>query len=46
MPNDADRQTARARELTLVTHNTTEFRRVHGLKLEDWKGSTSRQQRA
>jgi tRNA(fMet)-specific endonuclease VapC len=32
---------AKARELTLVTHNTTEFQRVPGLKIEDWKGSTS-----
>jgi tRNA(fMet)-specific endonuclease VapC len=32
---------ARARELTLVTHNTTEFQRVPSLKVEDWKGSTS-----
>jgi tRNA(fMet)-specific endonuclease VapC len=36
---------ARARELTLVTHDTTEFHRVPGLKLEDWKGSTSQRQR-
>ena len=28
---------ARARKLTLVTHNTTEFQRVPGLKVEDWK---------
>ena len=33
---------ARARELTLVTHNTAEFQRVPGLKVEDWKGPTSR----
>jgi tRNA(fMet)-specific endonuclease VapC len=33
---------AKARELTVVTHNTTEFQRVPGLKVEDWKGSTSR----
>jgi tRNA(fMet)-specific endonuclease VapC len=33
---------ARARKLTLVTHNTTEFRRVSGLKVEDWKGPTSK----
>ena len=32
---------ARARKLTLVTHNTTEFQRVPGLKVEDWKGATS-----
>ena len=37
-----DRRSAKARELTLVTLNTTEFRRVPGLKVEDWKGSTSR----
>ena len=27
---------ALARDLTLVTHNAREFRRVKGLKLEDW----------
>ena len=27
---------ARARELTPVTHNTSEFQRVPGLKVEDW----------
>lgn len=32
---------ARARELTLVTHNTTEFQRVPGLKVEDWKKSSA-----
>lgn len=32
---------AKARKLTLVTHNTTEFQRVPGLKVEDWKGPTS-----
>ena len=32
---------AKARKLTLVTHNTTEFQRVSGLKVEDWKGATS-----
>ena len=31
---------AKARKLTLVTHNTTEFQRVSGLKVEDWKGAT------
>lgn len=30
---------AKARKLTLVTHNTTEFLRVPNLKVEDWKGS-------
>jgi len=30
---------ARARRLTLVTHNTTEFKRVPGLKVEDWNGA-------
>jgi tRNA(fMet)-specific endonuclease VapC len=30
---------ARARELTLVTHNTAEFTRVQGLKVEDWSGA-------
>lgn len=28
---------AKARKLTLITHNTTEFTRVPGLKVEDWK---------
>ena len=28
---------AKARKLTLVTHNTTEFTRVPGLNVEDWK---------
>ena len=32
---------ARARKLTLVTHNTTEFQRVAGLRVEDWKGAKS-----
>ena len=31
---------AKARKLTLVTHNTTEFKRIPGLKVEDWKGAT------
>jgi tRNA(fMet)-specific endonuclease VapC len=31
---------ARARKLTLVTHNTSEFTRVPGLKVEDWKKPT------
>ena len=30
---------AKARKLTLVTHNTTEFQRVPNLKVEDWKGA-------
>lgn len=30
---------ARARDLTLVTANVEEFRRVDGLVLEDWSGS-------
>jgi tRNA(fMet)-specific endonuclease VapC len=34
-----------ARELTLITHNTSEFQRVPGLKVEDWKGSALRRQR-
>ena len=29
--------TARAHDLTLVTHNTQEFGRVHGLRIEDWE---------
>jgi len=32
---------AKARNLTLVTHNTSEFRRVEGLRVEDWKGTPS-----
>ena len=36
---------ARARELTLVTHNTAEFTRVQGLKVEDWSGATSPRRR-
>jgi len=28
---------ALARELTLITHNTREFKRVPGLRLEDWE---------
>jgi tRNA(fMet)-specific endonuclease VapC len=28
---------ALARDLTLVTHNTNEFSRIAGLKLEDWQ---------
>lgn len=28
---------ARLHNLTLVTHNTNEFSRVPGLKLEDWR---------
>ena len=32
---------AKARKLTLVTHNTTGFQRVPALKVEDWKGATS-----
>ncbi len=31
--------TAHAQSATLVTHNTQEFGRVKGLKLEDWFGS-------
>lgn len=34
-----------ARELTLITHNTSEFQRVPGLKVEDWKGSAARRSR-
>lgn len=30
--------TARAHDLTLVTHNTREFARVIGLRVEDWEG--------
>ena len=32
---------AKARNLTLVTHNTTEFQRVEGLRVEDWSGRAS-----
>lgn len=32
---------AKARDLTLVTHNTSEFRHVEGLRVEDWKGAPS-----
>ncbi len=32
---------AKARYLTLVTHNTSEFQRVEGLRVEDWKGTPS-----
>ena len=32
---------AKARKLTLVTHNTTEFQRVSGLRVEDWKGAAT-----
>ena len=28
---------ARALDLTLVTHNTREFKRVNGLRIEDWE---------
>ena len=28
---------AKARGLTLITHNTREFSRVHGLQIEDWE---------
>lgn len=28
---------ARANNLTLITHNTAEFTRVQGIKLEDWE---------
>ena len=28
---------ALARDLTLITHNTREFSRVHGLHIEDWE---------
>jgi tRNA(fMet)-specific endonuclease VapC len=27
-----------ARNLTLITHNADEFRRVPGLRIEDWQG--------
>ena len=28
---------ARARRLTLITHDTSEFARVEGLRIEDWE---------
>lgn len=28
---------AKARDLILITHNTHEFNRVHGLRVEDWE---------
>jgi tRNA(fMet)-specific endonuclease VapC len=30
---------ALANDLTLVTHNTREFGRVNGLRLEDWEST-------
>lgn len=33
---------AKARDMTLVTHNTREFERVVGLRLEDWESKRSR----
>jgi tRNA(fMet)-specific endonuclease VapC len=33
---------AKARDLILVTRNTNEFRRVHGLRIEDWERTPSR----
>jgi tRNA(fMet)-specific endonuclease VapC len=37
-PNDLQiAAIALANELTLVTHNTREFSRIQGLKLEDWE---------
>lgn len=28
---------AKARDLILVTHNTREFKRIRGLRIEDWE---------
>jgi hypothetical protein len=36
---------AGARELTLVTHDTNEFQRVPGLKVEDWKRSPTQRRK-
>ena len=33
--------TAMQHDLTLVTHNTREFSRVPGLRVEDWQGPTA-----
>jgi len=33
--------TARAYDLTLVSHNLSEFSRVHGLRVEDWEVGTT-----
>jgi len=30
---------ARAHDLTLVTHNNSEFSRVAGLRMEDWESA-------
>ncbi|MCP4112749.1 MAG: type II toxin-antitoxin system VapC family toxin [Desulfobacteraceae bacterium] len=32
---------AKANDLVVITHNTNEFNRVHGLKVEDWQSETS-----
>jgi tRNA(fMet)-specific endonuclease VapC len=32
---------AKARNLVLVTHNTTEFKRVPGLRVEDWSSAAN-----
>jgi len=40
-PNDAlIAATALANGFTLVTHNTREFGRVQGLKMEDWESAS------
>jgi tRNA(fMet)-specific endonuclease VapC len=35
--------TARANDLTLVTHNVSEFSRVSGLRIEDWEAEPAKE---
>ena len=40
-PNDLMiASTAMANNLTIITHNTGKFKRIHGLKIEDWQSET------